>query len=80
MIQLRAYRDFEQRCADEDLFCIGYLIPLVELLEVEMQDKAGTFDQWSEWYVEFTDQCMNADAMTGPDVERIRQIMDEVKR
>ena len=68
----------EQNCAETDLFCIGYLIPQVELLEVELIDKQASADWWQQQFIEFVRGNMSADKMQADDERTIEQLMADL--
>jgi hypothetical protein len=70
--QLQAY---EQNCSDIELFCVGYLIPPVELLELEHADRVDSLHGWNQLYQEFVEQCMLQDKMSEDDQQRILRIL-----
>lgn len=64
----------EQTCADDDLFCVGYLIPQVELVEVSQTDSLASKEQWHQWLTDFVDDCIANDTVNEADATRIREI------
>lgn len=68
----------EASCSDTDLFCVGYLIPQVELVEVEFGQEPGTAEQWQARYQEYVERCLQSDRMGDDDVSRIREIVREL--
>jgi hypothetical protein len=74
---LAKLRRIEQSCEDSDLFCVGYLIPQVELLEVANAHLQGSAEQWFEWFERFVSNCLNEDGVGVEDATRIREIATE---
>lgn len=72
--------DLEKRCSDDDLFCVGYLIPQVELVEVEFFEHEGSFEDWQYTFNEFVEKSLKQDSMTERDAGRIRLIIEEMVR
>jgi len=71
-------RRFEDSCEDSDLFCVGYLIPLVQLLEVERESLIAGTAKWLQWFTEYVEQCLRDDKMHDDDANRIRTIILEL--
>ncbi|MEJ2043558.1 MAG: hypothetical protein P8X74_08885 [Reinekea sp.] len=67
--------DYERECPDIELFCVGYLIPPVELLETENGQCRTSALDWHQLYVDFVEQCMQQDQVAEDDQQRIRNIM-----
>ncbi|MBU2864889.1 hypothetical protein KO489_13605 [Reinekea forsetii] len=72
---IRVLRAKEQNCAETDLFCIGYLIPQVELLEVELSGQQASADWWQQQFIEFVRGNMSADKMQADDERTIEQLL-----
>ncbi len=70
--------EYEKDCADVDLFCVGYLIPPVELLELEHSQRSEIKEVWNQVYLEFVEQCMQEDQMKDDDCRRIRAIIKKL--
>lgn len=68
-------RDMEQRCADEDLFCVGYLIPQVELVEVKYSDQSAQASQWRERLFDFVQENIAADQLEVSDVQTVEKLI-----
>jgi len=75
--RVKVLQKFEDVCNDDDLFCVGYLIPMVQLLEVEYEQELGTKQEWNEEYFNFVDNCLEKDKVTGKDRSRILEILEE---
>jgi hypothetical protein len=71
-------RAVEQQCADEDLFCVGYLIPQVELVELKYADQCVAVDQWREWLFEFVHKNIATDKLQSDDVQCIKKLIAEL--
>jgi hypothetical protein len=67
-------RDFERTCEDSDLFCVGYLIPQVELLEVAKGHEKANAAQWQQWFEDYVNECLEKDGVSSEDANRIRDI------
>jgi hypothetical protein len=74
---LAKLRSIEATCSDEDLFCVAYLIPQVELLESLNENSLAPADEWQAVYGAYVEQSMTEDQMTGRDVDRIREILTQ---
>ena len=74
---LEKLRLIEQNCEDSDLFCVGYLIPQVELLEVANQQQVKNAAQWFERFERFVGKCLMEDGVGQNDATRIREIAVE---
>jgi hypothetical protein len=72
-------RRIESTCPDEDLFCVGYLIPQVELVEMAKETALATKEQWHDWFEGYVEQCLEADNVAESDVVRIQQLIEEVE-
>ncbi len=72
---LQTLRQFELQCPDDDLFCVGYVIPQVELLEMNRHDQSAEPEQWQVWLAEFVEGCMAVDQVSDQDATRIREIV-----
>lgn len=68
-------RKFEATCDDADLFCVGYLIPQVELLESLNENAIAGEEEWQEVYQAYVEQSMADDQMAGQDMVRILEII-----
>lgn len=68
----------EARCSDEDLFCVGYLIPPVELVEVEYGNDVGSAQQWQSRLATFVESCLSKDRVGEGDASRIREIVSDL--
>ncbi|TXR51965.1 hypothetical protein [Reinekea thalattae] len=73
-----ALKQYEQSCADDQLFYIGYLIPLVERLELEDESLQATVEQWHTNYRGYVEQCMAEDNMSASDRQGVLQVFTEV--
>ena len=73
--QLRAY---EQSCSDVELFCVGYLMPPVDLLEIEYAEHTDSLTGWNELYLAFVEECMAQDQMAADDQQRIVNIVRQL--
>jgi hypothetical protein len=71
-------RQLEARCSDQDLFCIGYLIPQVELVEVTYGDHVGDIDDWLATFIEYVEDCLSKDGVAADDASRIREISNQL--
>ena len=69
-------RLLESKCVDSDLFCVGYLIPLVELVELEHTHEAGPIAQWHQRYRAFVDTCLSTDKIQADDATRITELVN----
>jgi hypothetical protein len=77
---LEKLRLIEQNCEDSDLFCVGYLIPQVELLEVANQQQRVSAERWFEWFESFVGECLKDDGVGVEDAARIREIVAEASQ
>lgn len=77
--KLQRLHELEANCADTDLFCVGYVIPQVELIETENDDAIASQDIWDAHLVEFVASNIQKDSISSEDSARIRQIMEECK-
>ena len=64
---VQALRQYEQRCADDELFFIGYLIPLVERVELEWPQEVQPSELWQQRYRQYVDQCLEEDSVSQED-------------
>lgn len=72
-------QEYEQACSDIDLFCVGYLIPPVEILETNHAERSGKAQRWHTLFVDFIEQCMMQDQLAEEDQRRIRIILNELE-
>lgn len=77
-LTLAKLHELEASCSDDDLFCVGYLIPPVELLEVELAEATGTSEQWKDRFENFVEQCLSTDQVGDADAARIRDIVTQL--
>jgi hypothetical protein len=71
-------REIEQGCADEDLFCVGYLIPQVELVEVKYSDQHAQASQWRDRLLEFVQENIAADRLETNDVRTVEKLIAQL--
>ncbi len=74
---LEKLRVMERECVDTDLFCVGYLIPLVELVELEYSSEVESPDQWYQWYSSYLEHCLELDNIDDDDTTRLRIIAQD---
>jgi hypothetical protein len=60
-------RRYEQHCPDNELFFIGYLIPLVERVELEWQGETQDETVWCQRYQDYVNQCLEEDSVSEVD-------------
>ena len=65
----------EQNCAEQDLFCVGYLIPQVVLVEVKYSDQSASPEQWQRWLIEYVQGNIVADKLQLDDSKSIEKLM-----
>lgn len=73
--KLQYLHALEASCTDSDLFCVGYLIPQVELIETENHDVVAELAIWDAHFSEFVKGNMESDAVNEQDKARIEQLM-----
>lgn len=71
-------RQFELTCDESDLFCVGYLIPQVILVELSKGFEEASKAQWTQWLTEFVSDSMTEDKVAGSDAERIHELIRDV--
>jgi hypothetical protein len=71
-------RLIEQNCTDDELFCVGYLIPQVELLEVEFVAQKAESQDWDARFKDYVRANMQLDKLLQEDVARIEAIMSSL--
>lgn len=71
-------RHLEETCPDNDLFCVGYLIPQVELVEIEYAEEAGSLSDWQARFQSYVEGCLIKDGVTGDDRSRILELTEAV--
>lgn len=67
-------RHYEQHCPDEELFFIGYLIPLVERVELEWPKDAQSSGVWNQRYIQYVHQCIEEDSVSEQDKAAIENL------
>ncbi len=72
-------RALEQTCEDADLFCIGYIIPQVELVEMANADAIGVEEAWFDALDDYLDESIEKDRLTEPDQNRVREIIQSIR-
>ncbi len=74
-LTVKKLRQFEDKCEDEDLFCVGYLIPLVEIVELENKSEQLSLQVWHDRYLGYVSDCLATDAIVDNDATRIQAIV-----
>ena len=78
-LMVKQLRKLEDTCTDDDLFCVGYLIPLVELVEVGHADEQASLAQWQQRFNDFVQQCLGSDVIQESDATRIQELVTSLK-
>ncbi|MFQ3228808.1 hypothetical protein [Reinekea sp.] len=71
-------RGIEQRCADEDLFCVGYLIPQVELVEIKFSGQDAQASLWRDRLSDFVHGNSVADGLEANDVQTVENLIAQL--
>lgn len=73
---IAALHKFEQQCQDLDLFCVGYLIPQVELVAQAYEDCSDTQMAWRECLLDYVTQSIEQDQLDEADQQRVFNIVE----
>lgn len=75
---LAKMRIYEQQCPDDELFYIGYLIPLVERVELDSGEESEEPQAWNQRYIEYLEQCIGEDSLSTEDCKSLRLLCQKV--
>lgn len=67
--------DLEQTVEDEKLFLVGYLIPMVDLIQVDDL----TDEQWFAEFALFVEDAVESDGLSDRDVEMLSELLEELQ-
>lgn len=72
-------RNYEQNCADNELFIVGYLIPLVERVEIAWPEDEQATPIWNERYLAYVSECIAEDALSEEDQNDVKRLLSLLK-